>query len=308
METVPNILKDAKRLPSIDWKLSFFGGHTQIVDNTWKVEKNKHFAFELIYVIQGQELILIDNVSYSLETNEFLIIPPNYPHEIKVGDCETLHYFCAHFDIDDPEFVTELINYGDRKLTPKDTLYPKFIPVIYQWLQLIQNEAVGDFEKKLTIQILLSNFLILLNELIEYNKQKYQLKYANKANLKYAKQISQNIQHQLHEIWAFDSSDTSMMSITDISIASIIESIGINAAYGSTLFKQVYGISPKKYCSALILEEAKNLLNIHSLSIEEISEKLHFHSLAHFSKQFKRWTKLSPSQYRAKYYPTLNVT
>lgn len=301
MTDMLDILKYAKRLPSIDWKLTFFGGHTQEVEAGWNVPENKHLAFELIYVISGIEDVFIDNTSYRLQEEELIIIPPNFPHKIQASSEKNLYYFCAHFDIDDPDFVTDMINYSDAKIDKENSYYAKIKIVIQQWIDLVENSDLNDFEKKMHIQILLSKFLLLLNNLIEDNKQKLKIKKNTASNIHYAKLISKKIRNELQHIWK---DSNTQLTISDLSIQKIMEEIGINPAYGSTLFKEVYGISPKKYCSSLILEEAKNLLKISSLSIEEISDQLRFNSLANFSKQFKRWAKISPLQYRQKYYQT----
>ena len=152
------------------------------------------------------------------------------------------------------------------------------------------------------IQILLSQFLLILNHEIEKKKQQQLFQENSNLTIHYAKTISKKIQLELQKIWK---DPQKQRCLSDISIKELIEEIGIQASYGSTLFKRVYGLSPKKYESSLILKEAKNLLKIHSLSIEEISEQLRFNSLASFSKQFKRWVNMSPQQYRNKYYKSL---
>lgn len=295
-----SILKDAKRLPAIDWKLSFFGGHTQEVDEGWSVAEDKHLAFELIYVIQGSEDVIIDKTCYHLEASDMVIIPPNSLHKIQAGP--KLHYFCTHFDIDDPDFVSDMINYSDIKITPQSSFFIAIKEVIQRWIQLINNPAIKEFEKKMHIQILLSQFLLILNHEIEKKKQQQFFQENSNLTIHYAKTISKKIQLELQKIWK---DPQKQRCLSDISIKELIEEIGIQASYGSTLFKRVYGLSPKKYESSLILKEAKNLLKIHSLSIEEISEQLRFNSLASFSKQFKRWVNMSPQQYRNKYYKSL---
>lgn len=44
--------------------------------------------------------------------------------------------------------------------------------------------------------------------------------------------------------------------------------------------------------------KAKELLAISNLNVYTVSEQLGFRSVHHFSRQFRRWTGLTPSQYR----------
>lgn len=136
MVNLNDMLKDAKRLPSIDWKLTFFGGHTQRVNPGWKVEENKHLAFELIYVMEGIEEVYIDKNYYTVSEGELIIIPPNFSHRIKAGKGSELHYFCAHFDIDDPDFVTNMIKFSDVKFNNKRPFYSEIIEIIQHWILL----------------------------------------------------------------------------------------------------------------------------------------------------------------------------
>lgn len=77
-----NILKNAHRLPVLDWNLNFFGGHSQKVDDTWIVPLNKHQAFELIFVVNGQEIVNFEHDSYLLNSGDFVLIPPGFIHTV----------------------------------------------------------------------------------------------------------------------------------------------------------------------------------------------------------------------------------
>ncbi|MGP3782803.1 helix-turn-helix domain-containing protein [Paenibacillus sp. 1A_MP2] len=63
-------------------------------------------------------------------------------------------------------------------------------------------------------------------------------------------------------------------------------------------FQKVYGISPRKYLSELKLHEAKQLIHQPDLNLTRVAAMLGYSSLAHFSRQFRRWTGMSPSEYR----------
>uniref|UniRef100_UPI00403F3826 helix-turn-helix domain-containing protein n=1 Tax=Paenibacillus sp. FSL R7-0163 TaxID=2954530 RepID=UPI00403F3826 len=64
----------------------------------------------------------------------------------------------------------------------------------------------------------------------------------------------------------------------------------------------MYKISPRQYITNLRLKKSKHLLLHTDLKIQMISEQLGFASQSHFSRQFKRWTGVSPLNYRPKSY------
>lgn len=69
-------------------------------------------------------------------------------------------------------------------------------------------------------------------------------------------------------------------------------------AYLSSLFKSVMNISILNYVHKVKIERAKLLLKTTPKSILEISNLLCYCDTSHFSKTFKKLTRLSPIQYR----------
>ncbi|MTH54684.1 helix-turn-helix domain-containing protein [Bacillus mangrovi] len=85
-----------------------------------------------------------------------------------------------------------------------------------------------------------------------------------------------------------------------VSIRKLAEDLDISASYASSCFKKEMGISIMKYAKKIKIERAKLLLSTTTKSIFEISMILCFHDQGHFSKTFKTFTGMSPSQYRRK--------
>ena len=69
-------------------------------------------------------------------------------------------------------------------------------------------------------------------------------------------------------------------------------------------FKEIYGITPHKYHINSKLKLASNLLLSSQHTVGEIAILLNFSDSQHFSKSFKNYFKLSPTQYREKYLKT----
>ncbi|AZB44693.1 AraC family transcriptional regulator [Bacillus sp. FJAT-42376] len=85
-----------------------------------------------------------------------------------------------------------------------------------------------------------------------------------------------------------------------LSIKKLSEDLEISAGYASSCFKKEMGISIMKYSKKIKIERAKILLSTTNKSIFEISMILCFHDQGHFSKTFKTFTGMSPTQYRRK--------
>ncbi len=78
----------------------------------------------------------------------------------------------------------------------------------------------------------------------------------------------------------------------------ITRKVKYNYTQLSSLFKSVLGVTIEKYIIDIKIERVKELLVYEHLSLNEISFKLNYSSVAHLSNQFKKVTGLTPSFYR----------
>lgn len=74
--------------------------------------------------------------------------------------------------------------------------------------------------------------------------------------------------------------------------------VHLNPAYFSSLFKQATGSSFKEYLNMVRIEESKRLLINTEYSIIDIALATGFDDQSYFSKVFKKYTGLTPKQYR----------
>lgn len=86
----------------------------------------------------------------------------------------------------------------------------------------------------------------------------------------------------------------------DCSLKTISQKFGYTDYYFSRRFKKETGKSFNEYVKQCKISHGKTLLATTSLSIQDISERLHFCSRTHFTDSFRRFEGMSPSQYRDK--------
>lgn len=284
-----NFLKNAKRLPVLDWNLTFYGAHEQKVDSSWRVPVEKHYAFECIYILDGTEHVEFKNQNFNLDKGDFCLIPPELSHEVNA--VSELKYFCFHFDIDDPTIKIQLIQNIKYKC-PSGSRLNNNLTAHLKKLDSLVDQKKFDFSSKMTIQIELSRILQIF-----YDDSVDSSLLTPSTNLEYSRLIADAIKDKLiDQVYTFVKNDS--VPDQDLTIKQAIDTVGLSTGYGSHIFKQAYGISPRKYLSKLKINEAKKLLLKVSFSIEDISLALGYTSVSNFSRQFKRWTNLSPLQYR----------
>lgn len=85
----------------------------------------------------------------------------------------------------------------------------------------------------------------------------------------------------------------------EITIATFTEKYFLSREYLMKLFKQQYGCGIHEYAQKVRMEQAKQLLSDPHLKILEISERLGYKDKNYFSKAFRNYYDMSPSEYRA---------
>lgn len=85
---------------------------------------------------------------------------------------------------------------------------------------------------------------------------------------------------------------------TPLTLEEVAGHVHLNPAYFSTVFKQCSGSSFKEYLNIVRIEESKRLLANTDYSIIDIAIAVGFDNQSYFSKVFKKYTGLTPKQYR----------
>lgn len=83
-----------------------------------------------------------------------------------------------------------------------------------------------------------------------------------------------------------------------LTLDDVAHHVHLNPAYFSTLFKQSTGSSFKEYLNMVRIEESKRLLSNTNFSVIDIAVATGFEDQSYFSKVFKKYTGLTPKQYR----------
>lgn len=87
---------------------------------------------------------------------------------------------------------------------------------------------------------------------------------------------------------------------TEIKISKFSEQYFFSKEYLSKLFKKKYLFGIYEYALKLRMERAKELLQEEDLQIKDISERLGYSNNNYFSKAFKNYYSIAPSDYREK--------
>ena len=87
----------------------------------------------------------------------------------------------------------------------------------------------------------------------------------------------------------------------DFSLSELAAICKMGDSYFQKLFKEIYGISPKKYIIQLKINHACDLLRLERYTVTQIAELCNFSDVYFFSRQFKEYMGITPTQFVNKY-------
>lgn len=251
---------------------------------------HKHDFIELRYVFSGSCNYILDGVSYAVKSGDIIICNPGVEH--------------TNTFIHSKEPTTEFhVGFTDIHLKnlPKNTLYPEnqspifYIPANHrQEFVKCCYEILSEYDSKkqindLMIKSLVMKLLVLLiRELYPEQKSEepqtvgYEFESSNKTY------VVNTIITYLTENYA-----------RKISLSKISQNMYLSPVYISKLFKEETGESPINYLIQLRLEKAKDILsNSENPSIKDIAKSVGYDDAYYFSKLFKKYYGVSPSNFK----------
>jgi AraC family transcriptional regulator len=83
-----------------------------------------------------------------------------------------------------------------------------------------------------------------------------------------------------------------------ISLAALAELVDLSLYHFARVFRQSFGVPPHRYHMARRMERARSLLQRPSLPVTNIGIQIGFREASSFTKAFRRFTGLTPTEYR----------
>lgn len=258
----------------------------------WHLQKRKIHEYEFIFITSGTGQFKIEDKVLEVKANDLILLKPNVLHEadsIKLP----FSFLCIHFDLYVPKSISLLLrdNEGVYDLIPSRQLdykkaildFPDYTYVsdasyIHQLIKRIIHEKKTKCKGyKTVIKSLFVNVIIDLFR--QYGKAAEQdtMTPAIQAIVDY---IKKNYMH-------------------NIKLSEIAEHIHLEPSYISSLFKKHSGFTVTEYIRMHRIGIAKELLLETDRKVEDIAHSTGFYDIQHFSKQFKEYEGITPSQYRS---------
>ena len=249
-------------------------------DSDWHSTLHTHPFTELFYVVDGKGEFNIQGQRFPVKANDFVIINPQVEHTELSSPDEPLEYivlgirglsFSNLTPVSEGGHPFSFFNLRDEQ---KDIL---------RYLNAMVQEATSQ---QMSYELVCHNLLeILLIKILRH--QHFDLEVGKQS--KATKDIS-FIKHYLETYYHESIQLEDLASMTHLS-----------RFYISHSFKKEIGMSPMEYLIAIRIKESKILLRTTNYSISQVADIVGFTTPTYFSKQFRKSTGISPTDYREQF-------
>jgi len=260
------------------------------------VKPNFHDYLEIIYILKNEVTLKCGKKDYDVKKGDILIVGKNEIHNCFQHEDESVEFISV-------KFLAEMIySFGGYDMD-FEYLRP-FYSRSYNFNKLISFNSINNQnilekiyfikntieEKKKHYRIKAKNVLAeILLEIVEYYDE-LPIELLDEHS-KYLKELN-----RLKNVFELLNNEYGQK----ISLSRAADVAFLNECYFSKFFKRVTGFTYSNYLQRIRIEKAKELLINEDFSIARIAFLTGFNTLNFFNKTFKKFTKLTPTEYRMK--------
>ena len=237
----------------------------------------KHSYWELTYVDKGELLTTIDGVSYHLKQGDLIFYAPMQFHTQSTFEKISSSYLTINFKMN--------FNHADLLCNKIFSLKRDSYFIVTRLIEELSNDNLYSndlslcYLKELIIQMLRFDNSHFHSKPTTHMQQTYENELLNDILL----YIDDNIYEK-------------------ISVSTLCEHFCISTSMLHSLFRKNMNNTAKNYINELKLSKSKELIRNSTHTLSEISEMLGFSSIHYFSKKFKSYFNISPTEYSKSIY------
>ncbi|MBP3041708.1 helix-turn-helix transcriptional regulator [Bacillaceae bacterium Marseille-Q3522] len=236
---------------------------------------------EILLITSGAANIFIQNCLYPVTKGDMIIYNSNVIHDEQLRQDKPISLFCCGFtNLQIKGLRNNALIYDDRYPVFSTNQHYGFIKQIYQLMfTVLKNKEVSY--ATVSNQLFMILLLYVRSNIIDLS-----VKVNNHEQMNLIREIKIYLDNNFTE---------------NVQLKTIEKKWGISRYYFSHQFKSLYGYSPTNYLIRRKIGEAQTLLLTTNLSVTTIATNVGFNNLSYFNRLFKKFTSLSPKDYRKKY-------
>lgn len=253
-------------------------------EESFHYDRHFHSAIEIVLVLKGEVSIGFNSETVSIQENQLLIIPSEYPHSLYMGkNCKRIIYLFEPVMIMNMRDISYMTTVWSQPIFLNEDceLRKKITECLHRVLHTYtMHEPMWNtvcYSELLMIYALLGQHYIMraarpvtgpkidaeiMNSAISYIRQNY---------------------------------------MQPLDLDDVAHFVGYSRHYFSRTFKQYTGIPFSNFLTTTRLDVAEEKLVFTELPVQEIAFSCGFSSIATFNRVFKEYKKCTPTQYRIVY-------
>ncbi|MCJ7842148.1 AraC family transcriptional regulator [Lederbergia sp. NSJ-179] len=281
---------------NIQQPVKYISGGRFVTEVPWIHPERTIDSYELIISINETLYIEQDGIQREINPGEtFLLLPDMVHRGFKICNKHVsfywFHFLCSGFLISDHEVreeVKTIQTHPEKRKQIKEIYIPQFdSPYASQRINILCNQLLhvdnSNYHTFLSMHYLMTSLLI---ELSEQTLSQLILSTEDSQNGAVINHITEWIR---------------MNALEGITVSDVATKFNYHKDYLSRLFKKKTGITVQAYIHAWRIAKAKDLLTRTSEPIKNISNQVGVADEKYFMRLFKKYEKVTPSEYRKAY-------
>lgn len=256
-------------------------------------DNEKYDFWQLILVDYGEiEIFIDDKIKLSLSQGDVIFYKPHSLHGGKLMNGKSANMFIISFECSSPcmlyledkffrlkeeerRILSQILREGVNEFEPPINKKPNGFP---------KRRAGASFGTEQLIRNYLEILIIQLIRRLESDS-------------------SERVTHSVIRERRLDQSFTAIIEFlqnnltSNFTFSQLCDTFAVSGTQMKRLFSQKTGMGVMKYFSFMKIQHAKQLIREESANFSEIAHGLGYSGIHQFSKQFKRITNMSPSEY-----------
>jgi len=255
-------------------------------------EGEKHDFWEFLYVDKGEVEVMADTQGYKLKQGEIIFHKPNEFHNVWANGKVAPNLVVIAFECKSPAmkfFENKIMSIGDNErnllaMIVKEARNAFSSPLDDSSLEKLERRPKAPFASEQIIKICLEQFLISLVRKGNSINMESRLSTAAKERSydDMCKRIISYLEENVSANLAFDD---------------VCRYSGLSRTNLKVMFKEKTGTGVMEFYKNLKIETAKKMIREGMFNFTEIADRLGYASIHYFSRQFKKMTDMTPSEY-----------
>ena len=233
-----------------------------------------HESMEILYFIRGQGIVTLDLERIEAKEGDVAVINSSRLHEIR-AKTPSAQYFCL---IPDKSFCEEMGIFIDEQMLKNKIQDPAMRSCFYSIAEEYERKAPYY---KAAIKVKVGELLVNLFRRYVASEEMLTKSAENRRKLQMVKEATAYIRGHFTD---------------SLTIEEICERVGFSKYYFCRAFKEVTGRTAVDYINYLRCCNARKLLTSGCYNVSESAEESGFGNLSYFSKVYKKYMGLLPSQ------------